>query len=95
MLSHFMGGFNRQSAKELWQAERENHQLADKLASHRRRAQEDLAARDQRIAEPATSSPAAISTMPGIVASAGSVPHAHRCGLPRRTISASRRWSTR
>ncbi len=51
MLSHFMGGFNRQSAKELWQAERENHQLGDKLASRRRRAHEDLALRDQRIAE--------------------------------------------
>lgn len=51
MLPHFMGGFNRQSAKELWQAERENHQLADKLASYRRRAQEDLAVRDRKIAE--------------------------------------------
>lgn len=51
MLSHFMGGFNRQSAKELWQAECENRQLADKLASYRRRAQEDLAVRDHKIAE--------------------------------------------
>ncbi len=51
MLSHFMGGFNRQSAKELWLAEREVGQLADKLASQRRRARDDLAARDRRIAE--------------------------------------------
>jgi hypothetical protein len=51
MLSHFMGGFNRQSAKELWLAEREVGQLADKLASHRRRGRDDLAARDGRIAE--------------------------------------------
>jgi len=50
MLSHFMGGHNRQSAKELWLAEREVGQLADKLASHRRRAREDLAERDRRIA---------------------------------------------
>ena len=51
MLSHFMGGFNRQSAKELWLAEREVGQLADKLASHRRRGRDDLAERDRRIAE--------------------------------------------
>ena len=51
MLSHFMGGFNRQSAKELWLAEREVAQLADKLASHRRRGRHDLAERDRRIAE--------------------------------------------
>jgi hypothetical protein len=51
MLSHFMGGFNRQSAKELWLAEREVGQLGDKLASHRRRARDDLAERDRRIAE--------------------------------------------
>jgi Uncharacterized protein conserved in bacteria (DUF2325) len=46
-----MGGFNRQSAKELWLAEREAGQLADKLAGHRRRARDDLAERDRRIAE--------------------------------------------
>jgi hypothetical protein len=51
MLSHYMGGFNRQSARELWQAERGHQELADKLASQRRRAQDDLAARDRRIAE--------------------------------------------
>jgi Uncharacterized protein conserved in bacteria (DUF2325) len=51
MLSHFMGGFNRQSAKELWLAEREVGQLADKLAGQRRRARDDLAERDRRIAE--------------------------------------------
>lgn len=50
MPSHFMGGFNRQSAKELWLAEREVGQLADKLAGHRRRARDDLAERDCRIA---------------------------------------------
>jgi hypothetical protein len=50
MLSHFMGGFNRQSAKELWLAEREAGELADKLAGHRRRARDDLAERDRRIA---------------------------------------------
>jgi Uncharacterized protein conserved in bacteria (DUF2325) len=50
MLSHFMGGFNRQSAKELWLAEREVGQLAQKLAGQRRRARDDLAERDQRIA---------------------------------------------
>jgi hypothetical protein len=50
MLSHFMGGFNRQSAKELWLAEREAGRLADKLAGQRRRARDDLAERDQRIA---------------------------------------------
>jgi hypothetical protein len=51
MMSHFMGGFNRQSAKELWLAEREVGQLADKLANHRRRARDDLAERDRRIVE--------------------------------------------
>ena len=51
MLSHFMGGFNRQSAKELWLAEREVGQLADKLASHRRRGRDDLLERDRRITE--------------------------------------------
>jgi hypothetical protein len=51
MLSHFMGGFNRQSAKELWLSERQITQLADKLARHRRRAEADLAERDRRIAE--------------------------------------------
>jgi hypothetical protein len=45
-----MGGFNRQSAKELWLAEREAGELADKLAGHRRRARDDLAERDGRIA---------------------------------------------
>ena len=51
MLSHFMGGFNRQSAKELWLAEREIGGLADKLAGHRRRARDDLAERDRKIAD--------------------------------------------
>jgi hypothetical protein len=51
MLSHFMGGFNRQSAKELWLAERQINQLAEKLARHRRRAEADLAERDQRVVE--------------------------------------------
>jgi hypothetical protein len=46
-----MGGFNRQSAKELWLAERQINQLGDKLARHRRRAEADLAERDRRIAE--------------------------------------------
>jgi hypothetical protein len=51
MLSHFMGGFNRQSAKELWLAERAVGRLGDKLAGQRRRARHDLAERDRRIAE--------------------------------------------
>ncbi|MGH6914762.1 MAG: DUF2325 domain-containing protein, partial [Geminicoccales bacterium] len=50
MLSHFMGAFNRQNGKELWLAEREGRRLADKLATHRRRAQADLALRDRTIA---------------------------------------------
>ncbi|MEM7021365.1 MAG: DUF2325 domain-containing protein [Pseudomonadota bacterium] len=50
MLSHFMGGFNRQNVRELWQAEREISDLGDKLASQRRRAREDLEERDSRIA---------------------------------------------
>jgi hypothetical protein len=51
LLSHCMGGFNRQSAKELWLADREVGQLAGKLASQRRRAHADLAERDHRIVE--------------------------------------------
>jgi HAMP domain-containing protein len=49
MLSHFMGGFNRHAAKELWAAERRMQQLADRLARARRQGQETIAARDQRI----------------------------------------------
>jgi len=51
MLSHFMGGSNRHSAKELWAAERQIRDLADKLARARRHGQETAAAREGRIGE--------------------------------------------
>jgi len=51
MLSHFMGGYNRHSAKELWTAERQVKQLADRLARSRRQSQETIDARDRRIGE--------------------------------------------
>ena len=51
MLSHFMGGFNRQNVKELWLAQRRLDQLADTVARARRRGQETIAARDRRIGE--------------------------------------------
>ena len=47
MLSHFMGGYNRHSAKELWAAERQVQQLAERLARARRQSQETIAARDR------------------------------------------------
>lgn len=40
MLSHFMGGYNRYSAKELWMAQRHIQRLTDKLAKARRQSQE-------------------------------------------------------
>ena len=51
MLSHFMGGFNRQNVKELWLAQRRLDQLADTVARARRQGQETIAARDRRIGE--------------------------------------------
>ena len=51
MLSHFMGGCNRHTAKELWAAERQIRELADKLARARRHGQETAAARERRIGE--------------------------------------------
>jgi hypothetical protein len=51
MLSHFMGGYNRQNAKELWLAHRRIDQLADRLARARRQSDAGIAARDQRISE--------------------------------------------
>lgn len=51
MLSHFMGGHNRASAKALWLAERRAEQLAERLVRSRRQARATLAERDQRIAE--------------------------------------------
>ena len=51
MLSHFMGGYNRHSAKELWAAERRIQQLEGRLARARRQSQETIAAREQRIGE--------------------------------------------
>lgn len=49
MLSHFMGGHNRGSAKALWLAERRAEQLAERLARQRRQAHETLACKEQRI----------------------------------------------
>jgi hypothetical protein len=51
MLSHFMGGYHRHSAKELWTAERQVKQLAERLARSRRQSQETIEARDRRIGE--------------------------------------------
>ena len=51
MLSHFMGGHNRASAKSLWLAERRTEQLAERLARGRRQAQDTLAERDRKIAD--------------------------------------------
>ncbi|MGD9507608.1 MAG: DUF2325 domain-containing protein [Geminicoccaceae bacterium] len=51
MLSHFMGGHNRASAKALWLAERRAEQLAERLVRGRRQARATLAERDRRIAE--------------------------------------------
>ena len=86
MLSHFMGGFNRQSAKELWLAEREVGQLADKLAepaapwprrSGRARSQ-DRRARAGAAADP----PPARRQLPPA--------RAARCALERRLAEPSR-----
>jgi hypothetical protein len=49
MLSHFMGGCNRHTAKELWAAERRIQELEGRLARARRQSQETIAAREQRI----------------------------------------------
>jgi hypothetical protein len=51
MLSHFMGGYNRYGAKELWTAERQIRQLAARLARSRRQSQETVDARERRIGE--------------------------------------------
>ena len=51
MLSHFMGGHNRASAKSLWLAERRAEQLAERLVRSRRQAQGTLAERDHKIAD--------------------------------------------
>jgi hypothetical protein len=51
MLSHFMGGYNRHSAKELWAAERQIQELGGRLARARRHGQETALAREQRIGE--------------------------------------------
>ena len=51
MLSHFMGGCNRQNVKELWLAQRRLDQLADTVARARRQGQETIAARDRKIGE--------------------------------------------
>lgn len=51
MLSHFMGGHNRASAKALWLAERRAEQVAERLVRSRRQSQATLAERDRRIAE--------------------------------------------
>jgi hypothetical protein len=51
MLSHFMGGYNRHNAKELWIAQRRLDELADRLARSRRQSDETIAARDRRISE--------------------------------------------
>jgi hypothetical protein len=51
MLSHFMGGYYRHSAKELWAAERRIQELEGRLARSRRQGQETIAAREQRIGE--------------------------------------------
>ena len=51
MLSHFMGGHNRASAKSLWLAERRAEQLAERLVRSRRQAQGTLAERDRKIAD--------------------------------------------
>ncbi len=49
MLSHFMGGHNRQNAKALWRAEQQVQQLSSRLSKARQHAQETIADRDQRI----------------------------------------------
>ncbi len=51
MLSHFMGGHNRQNAKALWQAEQQVEQLSFRLSKARQHAQETIADRDRRIDE--------------------------------------------
>ncbi|MGI9505754.1 MAG: DUF2325 domain-containing protein [Geminicoccaceae bacterium] len=51
MLSHFMGGHNRQNAKALWQAEQQVEQLSSRLSKARQHAQETIADRDLRIGE--------------------------------------------
>jgi Uncharacterized protein conserved in bacteria (DUF2325) len=51
MLSHFMGGYNRHSAKELWAAERRIQELEGRLARARRHGQETALARERRIGE--------------------------------------------
>ncbi|MGH6898305.1 MAG: hypothetical protein ACREJ5_17435, partial [Geminicoccaceae bacterium] len=51
MLSHFMGGYNRHAAKELWAAERRVQQLEGRLVRSRRQSQQTVAAREQRIGE--------------------------------------------
>lgn len=51
MLSHFMGGHNRQHVKGLWLAERRAEQLVERLTKSRRQAQETATDKDRRIAE--------------------------------------------
>lgn len=51
MLSHFMGGHNRQNAKALWQAEQQVEQLSSRLSKTRQHAQETIADKDRRIGE--------------------------------------------
>ena len=51
MLSHFMGGHNRASAKALWLAERRAEQLAERLVRGRRQARATIEERDRRVAE--------------------------------------------
>ncbi len=51
MLSHFMGGHNRQNAKALWQAERQIEQLAVRLNKARQHAQDTIAGKDRQIGD--------------------------------------------
>ena len=51
MLSHFMGGFNRGNVKALWQAQQQVEQLSSRLSKARERAQETIAAKDERISD--------------------------------------------
>jgi hypothetical protein len=51
MLSHFMGGYNRHSAKELWAAEHQIGDLEGRLARARRHRQETALAHERRIGE--------------------------------------------
>lgn len=51
MLSHFMGGHDRQNVKALWQAEQQVEQLSSRLSKARQRAQKTITDRDRRIGE--------------------------------------------